>query len=362
MQVIRLSILFVLTLTSTLLAQDRDKKYRLILGNKDGLTSLNDDAGALDLLRPYAYFQYTEDPVKIWVVVGGLFNQSEVQYTFHSKAGLFANLKTEFTTKGDGPRIRGTSLSAFEFDAHRYGGSTGLYYYPMTGLRLKTGYGLFYHQIYNQPAIVAFASPDSYWEHEIFANLRYGRTNPPSELYLRGFSANLYSAYSFRGSNKSWGAVGNEKKVDRFYSGSLGLMYSQPLSSWIHITTNLQGSLVSNADRLNALPSGAINQNVNKLFLRDVKSERAVVGDLGFRFHIIGNNQLALKPFFSLATYREITPIQKRNDLVAGPALTAMGQIANNHFLWDLTYGAGYGHRPDLNGLHDFKINFSYRF
>lgn len=218
------------------------------------------------------------------------------------------------------------------------------------------------HNLYPYDKAVAtdFAPPSSFWEHGVIASLDpAGR--PPSELMTFGIRPSVTAGAFYRQGNNSWGVGGFQRSIDSYVAASASVLNALPVSDRFVAVFDTHLSWVSKADRLNGIKGGVWRKEFIGLLTGDLRLDRAWASDVGVRYYLTANKDLAVRPFGHMLVYREIRLDRLRNDMAGGGGLKLMGSSKNRLF-WNLTYGFIAGDRTDKDAIHEVKADVSFKF
>jgi len=226
-------------------------------------------------------------------------------------------------------------------------------------LRFMLIYNLDYYYIFDKSNSVNFIAPRSFIEQGPSFIAELGKKKPHSELTDHGLRIRVEIAPRLRSNNRQWGVVGNERDVGPSFRSSAGVSYARRVADLLSLVTKAQGGFVSKVDRMNAIRSSPTGLEGLGMFTRDIRAQSMITGELGFRYYVEKDETFAVRPFFHFAAYRELTPIEFRNDTLIGAGLRFIGRTGSR-FFWAFTYGNAYGNRKDVSGLHEIKLEVSY--
>jgi len=325
---------------------------------------LNDGYSTLDAIpKPVFVLKYSAKNYQSTLISAVLFHKTEARFRFNDDWHFFAGAETFVWRGGDSPRIKGDDLDEYSFSGHRFqifsgfikslGIGTNHYELSMKALAQ-------YHYYYDRPGSATFVMPTN--AYDVGAHIQLdGPSRPPSEMNFYGFRPHLMFGAYRRLEHDSFGVVGFQKKIQSWIEGSATLHGAVAINKSIVPQFKLTASFVSDADRLNAVSNGSLKQEPLGILYGDIKSDRVINGELGFRFHPFESKTFAFRPFAHLLWYREVTPTLMRSDLGFGAGLKVMGSVGNR-FMWNLLYGNIARNRVDKSMVHEARVDLSYLF
>jgi hypothetical protein len=300
---------------------------------------------------------------QIFALTAGVINFADFDLRLSENFSSFARPSLLFSIAGDSMRIHGEDNSRYEFKAHRFGGETGLRYRffgEEKFLMLQAFFQFESNHIFNRPEASVFPMPKSFQTYSLGLQLGSSRSAPPTELFEFGVFPLLYFAYNSRSDFAEF-ASPKQSEIPHSLATSAGLRVALPFHPDAVGVTEIQSFWIYPADRFNAArPSGLRSRSLD-LFFKDVKSDRAIAGELGVRFYFNSEKTIAIRPFVFSALYNQLLlPGEtEKKGLISG-GFKLMGRWTPRVF-YDALYALGYGNRPDLGIQHEIRFNVGIR-
>lgn len=333
-----------------------------------GEAAVNDGFKAYDLFRrPYVFYSKLPSKDRPWqllVITAAIYNQLRAEKLLTDRFSFFGLAQTLFFFDGDRPRVDGQDLDAFKFKAHRLsfsGGGAYRFEDVIIPFKLSLDYRMDYRAIFDKAGGTTFTNPEDFFTQSLGLIFSREHRGPRFEIFYRNIQFKTEVRAAYRLGNKAWGVQNFQRKVDRFVEVNNSIRWSYAFNPVMYMIFQSDAAWRSDVDRLNAAGSMGYFSDANSIMLRDIKSDRLLSTDAGFRLHLMGPYKYAIRVFGHYATYRELTPQQFRKDSVGGPGVKLMA-LFTDKFFGDVTYVAGFGHRSDLSVLHGLSLNFLYTF
>lgn len=319
---------------------------------------------------PFLYFQQREflsENLDVSFLTGGIFNQGSFTYHLPKRFYFGASGMAFLMFAGDFVQIDGNQFGGqYDFNGHIFGGTV----FAGKTLLIKKRYPFDFkfsvqiqnRRFFNDPGTAGFSIPDSFWQVE--PQFSMGIFPPPLPQHrLVGYYPQIIVAMEKRYDYSPWGVAGSEASEDQFFKGEFAWDIFHPLRKRITLFSRANLTMVSGADRLNALFKGRLNpiMEFGQPFLQQVASERMGKLEMGSFFATNDKKTFAIKPSALGAVYKEILVPGSRVQWAGGPKLAILGDFFKTRLSYHLDYGAIYGVN-DGEWIHEVAFGLAYRF
>ena len=333
-------------------------------------TFANDTNIARLIPIPIVFYQKQnvfQKDARLTFITGGIFNS--VLYDSDSKEGWAwqAQAISFFLFSGDFVNIDGNRFQdQYDFNGNDYQLLFGINYKKRIlnlPFKLSLQWLNRYRQFYAFTNSANFIGPDSFFSFGPQFKMEYGfyvADIPTPRL----FKVTFVAEYLKRIGAQNWGVPSQLNTSQNFLTLELKskskFTFKEDWSLW----TDLNGALIVNADRLNALQRGTtlIADEFDQLFFSQVRASKAFKFRSVIKRRLLKNEALNFGIGAVTSIYQELLPTGTRTQWAYGGQTGLSGRAFQKRFYWHLDYGiiSGVNSTKPLQEVA-FKVSWRFR-